>query len=161
MDLRFKTEEYSFGVRAACIIYSKDGSKMLAHVEENSDHIALPGGGVKIGEQSLETVRREIMEELGLEVKNLKIKGTLENFFNYKDKKVHGLEIIYEGEFVSNQPYQEEILDGIEERDKKLQFKWVDINNLDSLNFKPNVLRKIIKEKKSDLFHTIIENKIN
>ncbi len=157
MDLRFNTNGNFFGVRAACIIYSKDGSKILAHVEENSDHIALPGGGVAFGENSCDTIKREVREELGLDIKNVNIKGTIENFFVYKERNVHGLELIYQAEFVESHPYKAEILDGIEERERKLVFKWVDIDKLEDLNLKPEIIRNEIKNKNSDIFHLIVE----
>ena len=61
--------------------------KILVHRNINSGHYALIGGRVEIGENSADTIKREIKEELG---KNIKITGyisTIENFFEMKGSK--------------------------------------------------------------------------
>jgi 8-oxo-dGTP pyrophosphatase MutT (NUDIX family) len=49
------------------------------------------GGGIEFGEHSQETICREIMEEINLEVDEttLKYLGTLENIFTYMDDIGH------------------------------------------------------------------------
>jgi 8-oxo-dGTP pyrophosphatase MutT (NUDIX family) len=49
----------------------------------------LLGGGVEFGERSEETVRREMMEELGAAVRPIKFLGALENIFIYRGEQGH------------------------------------------------------------------------
>ena len=72
MDLTIDVEDYKLNVRATVII--EHNGKILVHRNVNSNHYALMGGRVKIGEDSETTVKREVMEELGK-----KIEYTLKN----------------------------------------------------------------------------------
>ena len=59
MDLTIDVEDYKLNVRAAVVITHK--GKILVHKNLNSDHYALIGGRVEIGEDSETTVKREKM----------------------------------------------------------------------------------------------------
>ena len=69
MDLTIDVEDYKLNVRAAVVITHK--GKILVHKNLNSDHYALIGGRVEIGESSSKTIKREIKEELGKEIENI------------------------------------------------------------------------------------------
>lgn len=82
MDITIDVDNYKLKVRTAGVIIHN--GKILVHRNINSDHYALIGGRVEIGEDSANTVKREIKEELG---KNIEITGyisTIENFFEMK-----------------------------------------------------------------------------
>ena len=63
MDITLDVEDYKLNIRAAGVIIHN--GKILAHRNINSDHYALVGGRVQIGENSAKTVKREMQEELG------------------------------------------------------------------------------------------------
>ena len=73
MDLTLDVEDYKLNIRAAGVIIHNN--KILAHRNLNKDHYCIPGGRVEIGENSEETVKREIQEELG---KQIEITGYVE-----------------------------------------------------------------------------------
>ena len=81
MDLTVDVGDYKLNVRAAVIIIHRN--KILVHKNVNSDHYALIGGRVKVGEDSANTVKREIREELGKEIKLIGYVSTVENFFEW------------------------------------------------------------------------------
>lgn len=60
MDITIELEEYILNIRAAVVIIHND--KVLVHRNINSNHYALVGGRVELGEDSIETVKREIKE---------------------------------------------------------------------------------------------------
>ena len=60
MDITVDMEEYKLNVRAAGIIIHK--GKVLLHKSNKEKHYALLGGRVKIGENSENTLKREILE---------------------------------------------------------------------------------------------------
>ena len=66
MDLTIDVENYKLNIRAAGVIIHNE--KVLVHRNINSDHYALIGGRVGIGESSADTVKREIEEELGKKI---------------------------------------------------------------------------------------------
>ena len=58
MDITIDVDNYKLNVRAAGIMIHN--GKILVHKNINSDHYALIGGRVKIGENSADTIKREI-----------------------------------------------------------------------------------------------------
>ena len=87
MDLTIDVEDYKLNVRATVII--EHNGKILVHRNVNSNHYALIGGRVKIGEDSETTVKREVMEELGKKIEVIGYVTTIENFFEMKGSKYH------------------------------------------------------------------------
>ena len=62
MDITIEMNNYILNVRAAgVIIHNK---KVLVHKNINSNHYALIGGRVEIGENSADAVIRELQEEI-------------------------------------------------------------------------------------------------
>ena len=63
-------------IRVGCSVLIKSNDKLLLGIrnkEPNKGMIITPGGGVELFESMEETVKREIMEETGLEITNIKI----------------------------------------------------------------------------------------
>lgn len=60
MDITIEVDDYKLNVRAAGVIIHN--GKILLHRNVNSDHYALIGGRVEIGENLADTVKREIKE---------------------------------------------------------------------------------------------------
>ena len=64
MDITLDVGNYKLNVRAAGIMIHN--GKILVHRNVNSDHYALIGGRVEIGENSVDTIKREMIEEIGV-----------------------------------------------------------------------------------------------
>ena len=93
MDLTLDVEDYKLNIRSAGVIIHNN--KILTHKNVNKNHHSLPGGRVEIGENSEETVIRELHEELE---KNTVITGdiaTIENFFEMDNKKYHEIYFVH------------------------------------------------------------------
>jgi mutator protein MutT len=56
----------------------------------------LPGGFVDMEETAEEAIRREIQEELGLEVHNLQYRCSLPNRYEYAGMRLHTLDLLFE-----------------------------------------------------------------
>ncbi len=63
------------------------------------------GGHVEFGEKGEEAIRREIQEELGCGVKNVKFLSVLENLFTYNGKQGHEIILMYEGKLADESLY--------------------------------------------------------
>jgi hypothetical protein len=73
------------------------------------------GGRIEFGEHGHVTVVREVQEEIGAAVANLRYLGTLENIFVYNGEPGHEIVRIYDGEFVDRSLYEREVVHGHED----------------------------------------------
>ena len=92
MDITIDVDDYKLNVRAAGVMIHN--GKILVHRNVNSDHYALIGGRVEIGESSANTIKREIKEELGKDIEITGYISTIENFFEMKGSKYHEIEFV-------------------------------------------------------------------
>lgn len=145
MDITIDIEDYKLNIRSAAIIIHNN--KLLVHKNINSDHYALVGGRVQIGETSEETVKREVLEEIGKEINITGYYATIENFFESKGSKYHEILFIYQAEFVNKE--DQLIEDEIKNKEGKdyLIYKWIDLDKIDSYIIKPEITKEILKEK--------------
>ncbi len=72
------------------------------------------GGGIEFGETSADTVRRELKEELNVEVGELRYLGTLENIFVFNGTPGHEIVMVYDGALVDSGLYEQAVIEGIE-----------------------------------------------
>ena len=146
MDITISVDEYKLNARAACII--NHNNKILVHKNINEDHYALLGGRVEIGESSEETIKREVLEELGKEIDITGYIATIENFFEMKGSKYHEYMFIYEAEFKEEKDKLiEETLQNMEGKDY-LKYEWLDLEHIEEYPILPKVINEILKEKK-------------
>lgn len=145
MDITINVEDYKLNVRAGAIIIHNN--KVLLHRNINSDHYALVGGRVEIGENSEKTIKREIEEEMGKEIEITGYIATIENFFEMKESKYHEIMFVHKAEFKNEEDKQKtETIKNIEGEDY-LQYEWIDLDKIDEYPLKPQVIKEILKEK--------------
>lgn len=145
MDITIDVEGYKLNLRAAGVIIHN--GKILVHRNINSDHYALVGGRVEIGESSEKTVVREIKEELGKDVEIIGYIATVENFFEMKGSKYHEIMFIYNVEFINNNDKKiQETLKNIEGKDY-LKYEWLELDKINEYPLWPNVVKDILKNK--------------
>ena len=156
MDIRIKNNNVLFKVRVSGIIIINN--KLLVD-KYNDTKYCLPGGYVELGETTEEGLRREIKEEVNIDININNFMGVMENFFYGRNNDyTQSLDFYYK---VSPKDINDINLNDYEyvENDKgfiiKHEFKWIDINNLDNFNLVPDSLINIIKENKNEMFHLI------
>ena len=72
------------------------------------------GGGIEFGEASADTVRRELKEELNVEVGELRYLGTLENIFVFNGTPGHEIVQVYDGMLIDSGLYDQAVIVGKE-----------------------------------------------
>ena len=146
MDITIDVEEYKLNVRAAGIIIHNN--KILTHRNTKSDHYALIGGRVEIGEDSEATLKREIMEEMGKEIEITGYISTIENFFEMDSKKYHEIMFVHKAEFKNEKDQKiEDTIKNIEGKDY-LVYEWIPLEKIDEYPIKPEVVKEILKQGK-------------
>ena len=144
MDLTIDVEDYKLNIRAGVVIIHNN--KILVHRNVNSDHYALIGGRVEIGEDSASTVKREVEEETGKKIEITEYVSTIENFFEMKDSKYHEILFIHKAEFVEEEDKKiEYTLKNIEGKDY-LKYEWIDLDKLEDYPLVPKVIKDVLKE---------------
>ena len=72
------------------------------------------GGGIEFGEKSEDTVRRELMEEIGAEVGDVWYLGTLENIFVFNGQPGHEIVRVFDGVLKDAGLYEQAVIAGNE-----------------------------------------------
>lgn len=146
MDITIDVDNYKLNLRAAGVMIHN--GKILVHRNVNSDHYALIGGRVEIGESSANTIKREIKEELGKDIEITGYISTIENFFEMKGSKYHEILFVHKIEFTNEEDKKiEYVMKNIEGKDY-LQYEWIELNRIDEYSLLPIAVKDILKENK-------------
>ena len=146
MDITVDVDGQLLNVRTAMVIIHNN--KVLTHRNVNSDHYAIPGGRVQIGEDSAKALKREVMEEMGKEIELIGYVTTIENFFEMKGRKYHEIEFIHLAEFKNEEDKKiEDTIKNVEGKDY-LQYEWLDIDKIEEYPIMPKAVKQVIKDGK-------------
>lgn len=86
-----------------------------------------PGGGIELGETSEQAVRREILEEVGIELDILKFRGVVEGFIRWRGEDEHEIVFLFEGRPNEwGRLAESDRVEGIEANGRALDLRWVD-----------------------------------
>ncbi len=91
--ITFTQENIRFANRVVGVAI-EDG-RVLLHKAEDDDFWALPGGRGELLEPALATLRREMQEELSIEVDVVRLLWLVENFFQYRGLDYHELGLYF------------------------------------------------------------------
>jgi NTP pyrophosphatase (non-canonical NTP hydrolase)/8-oxo-dGTP pyrophosphatase MutT (NUDIX family) len=101
-------------IRPIAVCVFRDGDRILVgegHDPVKDEWFYRPlGGSIELGEHGVQTIAREMREELGAEVAGLRFLGTLENVFTYAGQPGHEIVLVYDGAFVDRSLYRQERL---------------------------------------------------
>lgn len=99
---------------------------------KNEKYLSPVGGGIDVGEKSRDAAIREVKEELGEEVDQLKLLGVIENIFMFNGQEGHEIVFIYEAKFKDSDIYQKHVLPGIETSGHRFEARWYDLKHIKS-----------------------------
>ncbi|MFW6457599.1 MAG: NUDIX hydrolase [Planctomycetota bacterium] len=118
---------------ALCVL-SRNGCYLLADGYDSVKDETFyrpPGGGIEFGETSAEAVRREIREEMDIEIENVRKLGVLENIFTFDGQPMHEIVFILDADPVDPCVYDREQLTGRDSDGRQFTCHWVDIHTVD------------------------------
>lgn len=135
MDFRYQSEQGSFGVRVSALMM-QDGRIYLAKSPQGDYYLL--GGAILVNEATVDAVKREIFEEVGIEVEVEALAFIVENHFKLDHINYHQIEFHY---VVSplTEPQKE-----LEEGGQRLRCEWVALENLEKIDLKPAFLKSAI-----------------
>ena len=141
--ITFEQGKVRFNYRVVGVVLN--GDRVLLHRWEKEDFWVLPGGRGKLLEPSEDTLKREMREELGVEIQIERLLWVVENFFEYDGKPWHELALYFlialprdshlygeRGPFVGD------------EEGFKLFFQWHRLGELENISLYPTFLRKAL-----------------
>jgi ADP-ribose pyrophosphatase YjhB (NUDIX family) len=135
-------------IRPIAICVFRHGSRILAGESWDSVKGQLfhrpVGGGIHFGETSREAMLREIREELGLEVEQLRLLGVLENLFTCEGEQGHEVVFVYDAQFVNKQAYERDLV--AMEAEVEFCAVWRDLSTItnDHIPLYPDGLREML-----------------
>lgn len=153
MNLDFENNNYRFNARTSAIIYDKTKTMVLLYkVNDGRDFYMLPGGRIKLGEDSKIAIDREIKEELDFEL-NYSLCALQENFIYKNGKNIMQYCFCYKAVYsgsISNEL--------INCKDNENQFfKWINIKEINSYKIYPTSTKELILKDKDTYIKHIIE----
>lgn len=140
----YDKDEAHFNYRVAGVAIH-NGHILLDRNSRNS-YWVLPGGHPEMMEPMTEALRREMYEEIGVDVKIIRLLWIIENFF-HRNRDIHEISFYFLMELDSNSP----LLQGTgpfygKEHNHTLTFQWhpIDENGLAALPLFPGYLTKAL-----------------
>lgn len=142
--IRLEDNGVVFNYRVVGVAF--DGDRVLLHRVESDPFWALPGGRVELLEPSIDGLKREMQEELGVDVYPERLVWFVENFFEYLGKQFHEVALYFKMSFAPNCP-----LYGLtdpfvgDEGGLRLIYQWFPLNELAGLPLYPTFLAEALQ----------------
>ena len=105
------------------------------------------GGGIEFGESSETTVRRELKEEISVDVGDLRFLGTLENIFTFNGNSYHEIVMVYDGALIDSGLYDQVEIHGKEANGDNIRAIWKSLDEFESgqVILYPDGLMKLLR----------------
>jgi len=120
-------------IRPIAICLFRNGNRILVSdgidPETGSPYCRPLGGSIEFGERAQEAVVREIREELGVEIREVRLLGVLENLFTLDGQQGHEVVFVFDARFVDESLYQRDKLPFHEAGWSSGDARWFDLTN--------------------------------
>ncbi|MDP9280497.1 MAG: NUDIX domain-containing protein [Chloroflexota bacterium] len=102
-----------------------------------------PGGTIEFGESGSVAVIREMREELGAEITDVRYVGTIENIYRFRGKPEHELVRVYEARFSDPSFYARDVIECVEADGQHFTCIWRRASDLSEPLFPEGLLELI------------------
>lgn len=157
MMIRFEQGGACFNYRIAGVALRDDGAVLL-HQGEGDEFWALPGGRAELCETAAATLRREMLEELGVAVEVERPLWFVESFFEYAGQSHHEIALYFLMRLPDGCKYLElDSFQDIEESGTRLTFRWFarQPETLRGLPLLPSFLQASLAELPATVQHVV------
>ena len=147
--IQFDNEAGKFVYRAAAVITR--GDEVLLHTFGDGAFWVMPGGRMEMNEPGRECVRREIIEEMGLDpatdVRAGRLIWIIENLYEQRGVRHHECGLYFAATLPPDSlPMREDSFIGHEWDNSELLFQWFPVSGLPLVNLLPSFLRTGLQE---------------
>lgn len=157
--IRFEQGNDRFNYRVAGIAVHENS--FLLHRGEGEQFWTFPGGRAEFGETAEQTLKREMMEELGIDVEVVRLLWFVESFFTYAEMQYHEIGLYFLMRLPASYKYLLEPgpFQGQEEA-AKLTFQWFpqQPDVLSSLPLLPSFLQTAVQQLPESVQHVVHYN---
>lgn len=152
-DCGFTRENKWFRYRAGAIII-EDGYVLFAANEKDSYYYSI-GGGIHMGESAEEAVKREVLEETGVQYEVERLAFIHENFFvgegSLLEKQCHEITLY----FLMKPRGTRELCSNSYTQGVKENMYWLPINKLEGYRAYPTFFNKKLNNLKNEIEHIV------
>ena len=150
--IAFNIGNARFNYRVAGVALHDD--RVLLHYAPEDDFWFLPGGRCEILESSADTLRREMREELGVDVEIKRLLWVVENFFTWVDgTPFHELSFYYLVAIPPESSLHMHI--GVFVGSEDANFRWYRLDELEGMRVQPAFLREGLRSLPDTIQHIV------
>jgi ADP-ribose pyrophosphatase YjhB (NUDIX family) len=142
--ITYEQNNLGFNVRTTAIIFN--GDKVLLQTVEGDGHWLLPGGRAELLEPAVDGIRREMREELEVEIEVERLVWVVEVFFEQAGKSVHQIAFFFLATlppgcplFEKTGPFEHS------EPDRTIIFQWMPLRELNEIILYPSFLGEALQ----------------
>ena len=132
-----------------------DRGRVLLHRTDDMNFWALPGGRAELLEPSPETLRREMLEEIGVDVTVDRLLWLAENFFEYGPRSFHEVGFYFLMHLSPDSPLRDQPSFLGHEGNMPVYFEWHPLATLETVALYPTFLRSGLKSIPANIVHII------
>jgi ADP-ribose pyrophosphatase YjhB (NUDIX family) len=138
--IQFDRGEDRFSLRVAGVALHR--GRVLLHKSVDDDFWCLPGGRAELRETASATLRREMLEELDVQVQIERLLFVVENFFPHDECRYHELGLYFRVQLPGDWKHLDATasFEG-QEGDSVVEFRWFPLEGLDEVVLYPEFLR--------------------
>lgn len=155
MDISFKTAEGRFNYRVAGLLIHDE--KLLIMQDKDQPYYYVPGGRIKMNEKSEDAVKREVKEELGIEVNVNRMLWVNENFFKEEtlQEQFHEICFFYLLELKDEEFFEKGSEFVVDEEGKIHMYYWKSLDEIQNINVYPQFLKEKVSELPLHIKHIV------
>lgn len=119
-------------VKAMCLIEHK-GKLLLCNGYDSvkkEKFLRVIGGSIDFGEKAEDAVRREVEEELGSNLENLKFITVVEGIFVHEGEKKHEVIFLYKGDLTNKDIYNTNTVPILDHEEDWKNAEWIPISDI-------------------------------